>query len=652
MDLVSSPSAETSTSNRYVRSGSSLAYTSGEGTGAAWCTTYGASSSSLPVPPIEYDQVYACNNPTTRKTPFDDDGTQSFQCVELSERFLWAIYGLAPISGDDVDGDDLVSLYSAAHPTLGVGSPGPSSLPEPGDVMSFNEGGDIDSSAGHTAVVISAPDTNGNFTIMSENWADAAGEETAHVDMTGAHDGYVQLEGSSNWNVAPFLELGSSPVITSISPTSGPVGALVTIEGNNLAGASASFNGVPTAISSDSATQLSTSVPQGATTGSVSVTTPSGTTSGPFTVEAGPGLYGALNRYDGPNGHYETTGPQPSGYALEESLGELLMTSQVGTQALYSCRQGATDEFTSLSSTCEGQTYIGREGYDYSSSPSGLATVALYRCRVTSTNTHFDSNSSKCEGQTYDGFLGYLIGAKSFNRYDGPNGHYETTGPQPSGYALEESLGELLMTSQVGTQALYSCRQGATDEFTSLSSTCEGQTYIGREGYDYSSSPSGLATVALYRCRVTSTNTHFDSNSSKCEGQTYDGFLGYLIGAKSFNRYDGTNGHYETTGPQPSGYAFEESLGELLMTSQVGTQALYSCRQGATDEFTSLSSTCEGQTYIGREGYDYSSSPSGLATVALYRCRVTSTNTHFDSNSSKCEGQTYDGFLGHLIAND
>jgi hypothetical protein len=39
-----------------------------------------------------------------------------------------------------------------------------------------------------------------------------------------------------------------------------------------------------------------------------------------------------------------------------------------------------------------------------------------------------------------------------------------------------------------------------------------------------------LVTVPVYRCRVTSTGTHFDTNESDCEGQTADlGLLGYLL---------------------------------------------------------------------------------------------------------------------------
>jgi CHAP domain len=187
----------------------SAGLTPGEGTGAGWCMVYGTGGARGL---FSYDNVWACGPDDTKTvTPFDSNGTASFQCVELSERFLWAVDGLAPVFGSDVDGADLVALYHSAHPSIAVGSPGPSSLPQPGDVMSFSEGGDIDTSAGHTAVVVSAPNSAGNFTIMSQNWENTAGEETAHIDMTGAHDGHVQLAGSSFWTAAPFLELKSAP---------------------------------------------------------------------------------------------------------------------------------------------------------------------------------------------------------------------------------------------------------------------------------------------------------------------------------------------------------------------------------------------------------------------------------------------------------
>src|SRR4029450_4176338 len=79
--------------------------------------------------------------------------------------------------------------------------------------------------------------------------------------------GLVQTEGAT-----------SAPTITSFSPTSGPVGATVTINGTNFTGAtSVKFNGVSATFIVNSATKITATVPTGATTGTVSVTTPGGT---------------------------------------------------------------------------------------------------------------------------------------------------------------------------------------------------------------------------------------------------------------------------------------------------------------------------------------------------------------------------------------
>ena len=69
------------------------------------------------------------------------------------------------------------------------------------------------------------------------------------------------------------------PSITNFTPTSGPIGTNVTINGADLEGAtSVTFNGVPAAnIRRDSASKIKVVVPVEATTGPIAVTTPGGT---------------------------------------------------------------------------------------------------------------------------------------------------------------------------------------------------------------------------------------------------------------------------------------------------------------------------------------------------------------------------------------
>lgn len=95
------------------------------------------------------------------------------------------------------------------------------------------------------------------------------------------------------------------PTITSFSPASGPVGTSVTVTGTGFTGATGvSFNGTAaTGFTVDSDTQISVSVPSGATTGPIAVTAPGGTavSSGNYTVQPNPVVY-SLTPASGPVG--------------------------------------------------------------------------------------------------------------------------------------------------------------------------------------------------------------------------------------------------------------------------------------------------------------------------------------------------------------
>jgi len=70
-----------------------------------------------------------------------------------------------------------------------------------------------------------------------------------------------------------------APKVTSFTPTSGPVGTVVTLAGTAFTGAAAvAFHGTAAAtFNVVSATQITAAVPAGATTGTIAVTTPGGT---------------------------------------------------------------------------------------------------------------------------------------------------------------------------------------------------------------------------------------------------------------------------------------------------------------------------------------------------------------------------------------
>ena len=107
---------------------------------------------------------------------------------------------------------------------------------------------------------------------------------TATVPNNGT-DGRIQVRNadgtatsSTNFNVTQ----PPKPTITSFTPTLGPVGTSVVITGTNFSGtgfttSAVKFHGVTASFIVNSATQITATVPSGATTGSISLTTPGGT---------------------------------------------------------------------------------------------------------------------------------------------------------------------------------------------------------------------------------------------------------------------------------------------------------------------------------------------------------------------------------------
>jgi hypothetical protein len=70
-----------------------------------------------------------------------------------------------------------------------------------------------------------------------------------------------------------------TPTITKIKPAKGKVGKRVVITGTNLLSVThVAFNGTPAVIKAMSATTITTAVPTGATTGTITVTTSAGIT--------------------------------------------------------------------------------------------------------------------------------------------------------------------------------------------------------------------------------------------------------------------------------------------------------------------------------------------------------------------------------------
>ena len=183
--------------------GPARALSPGYGKGRSYCGWNGNAASRY-----RFDDVYACATTSSLgPTTFDSAGRHSFQCVELSARFLWAIYRIWAGPGTGVhDGADVVDVVHTRYPSIRRGFPAPGSVPVAGDIVSLGPGGAVDSSFGHTAVVISADQRHGRFRIMSQNLpVGYAGEQALKVDLRGRHNGRALLRGV--WTTASWLEL-------------------------------------------------------------------------------------------------------------------------------------------------------------------------------------------------------------------------------------------------------------------------------------------------------------------------------------------------------------------------------------------------------------------------------------------------------------
>jgi uncharacterized repeat protein (TIGR03803 family) len=122
--------------------------------------------------------------------------------------------------------------------------------------------------------------TAATFTVVSSS-------EITTTVPAGATTGKLKVV-TPGATLSSYVSFRVTPVISSFSPTSGPVGTNVVITGNSLTGAtSVTFGGVKaTSFTVNSYTQITATAPTGAKTGKIAVTTPGGTVSstGTFTV--------------------------------------------------------------------------------------------------------------------------------------------------------------------------------------------------------------------------------------------------------------------------------------------------------------------------------------------------------------------------------
>jgi hypothetical protein len=145
--------------------------------------------------------------------------------------------------------------------------------------------------------------TGTRFTDLGGVWFNTVGDSTyivnsdtsvtAHVP-SGATTGQIQV-GNATGNVlsATNFTVYQTPTISSFTPASGPPGTSVVITGTNYQGITGvDFNGVAASFVVNSVTQITATVPAGATVGRIHVINPAGTGTSATNFQPGQIFYG------------------------------------------------------------------------------------------------------------------------------------------------------------------------------------------------------------------------------------------------------------------------------------------------------------------------------------------------------------------------
>ena len=179
----------------------------------------------------------------------------------------------------------------------GGGSTSTAPPPQPAatpTITSFNP----TSGAAGTSITVTGTNLNGATSVTIGGAAATFSVVTATsvtaVVPSGAVTGKISIVTPQGTAISAsnFTLSVAAPAITSFSPTSGQAGTSVTLTGTNFTGATAvKFNGTTATFSVTDASHVSATVPNGATSGTISVTTPggTGTSSGSFTVTTSSG---------------------------------------------------------------------------------------------------------------------------------------------------------------------------------------------------------------------------------------------------------------------------------------------------------------------------------------------------------------------------
>ena len=226
----------------------------------SYAVTFNSNGGSIvPSQIVNYNAMATAPTAPT-KTGYTFNGW--FSDAALATAFVFT----SPITGDTtLSAKWTINSYPLTVTLAGGGTVSGSTTGTPATLSFLTSGS---SSVSYGAVVTLLP---GRVGVVFTGWSGACSGMGNPVDNSCT----LTMTAAANVS-ATFVP---APTISSFTPVSGVVGSTVTITGTNLSGAtSVTFNGVAaSAVTLTSATSISTTVPAGATSGTVGVTTPGGT---------------------------------------------------------------------------------------------------------------------------------------------------------------------------------------------------------------------------------------------------------------------------------------------------------------------------------------------------------------------------------------
>ncbi|PJJ59046.1 putative secreted protein (Por secretion system target) [Hymenobacter chitinivorans DSM 11115] len=252
------------------------------------------------------------------------------------------------------------------------------------------------------SVLVNSPTTPGSFPTAA-NVINTGGMGPCHavirdLNADGKPDLAIANFYSNDLSVLLSTTSFTAPTLSSVNPTSGPVGTSVTLTGARLGGATAvSFNGTAAStFAVVNATTVTATVPTGATTGNVTVTTSGGTSNG-VAFAVNPTV--AISSTAGSSGSTTTTSPLPFTVTFSQGVTGFVVGDVTVTNGMVSSLSGSGTTYAlSITPTTPGTPTTVSVAANVAQTSAGTGNVASatyslqYNALVTATT--WTGNSS------------------------------------------------------------------------------------------------------------------------------------------------------------------------------------------------------------------------------------------------------------------